>query len=107
MKRNYWWCVGAGAVVLVLTGATIGSGSRVSGGTEELSAAISQSSVSATLILGSLITILGAGSLIAAAISVFLRNPILVGIKRFFLKNAREPVTLKEVRYSFRNDHYL
>lgn len=110
-KRNYWKSVGAGAVILVLTGATFGSGSRVSGGAEELnesiSQAISQSGLTAASFFGILFSVLGTALLISIAIGLLLRNPILVGAKRFFLNNTQEPASLKELQFSLKSGNYL
>ena len=110
-KRNYWKSVGAGAVILVLTGATFGSGSRVSGGAEELnesiSQAISQSGLTAASFFGILFSVLGTALLISTAIGLLLRNPILVGAKRFFLNNTQEPASLKELQFSLKSGYYL
>lgn len=110
-KRNYWKSVGAGAVILVLTGATFGSGSRVSGGAEELnesiSQAISQSGLTAASFFGILFSVLGTALLISIAIGLLLRNPILVGAKRFFLNNTQEPASLKELQFSLKSGYYL
>lgn len=110
-KRNYWKSVGAGAVILVLTGATFGSGSRVSGGAEELnesiSQAISQSGLTAASFFGILFSVLGTALLISIAIGLLLRNPILVGAKRFFLNNTQGPASLKELQFSLKSGYYL
>lgn len=110
-KRNYWKSVGAGAVILVLTGATFGSGSSVSGGAEELnesiSQAISQSGLTAASFFGILFSVLGTALLISIAIGLLLRNPILVGAKRFFLNNTQEPASLKELQFSLKSGNYL
>lgn len=110
-KRNYWKSVGAGAVALVLTGATFGSGSRVSGGAEELnesiSQAISQSGLTAASFFGILFSVLGTALLISIAIGLLLRNPILVGAKRFFLNNTQEPASLKELQFALKSGNYL
>lgn len=106
-KRNYWKSVVAGALVLVLLGASAGSGSRVSGGAEELTEAISQSGLSMAVFFGILLGILGVGLLISTAISVFLRNPLQVGTNRFFLKNTQEPAGLQELLYAFQSGSFL
>lgn len=106
-KRNYWKSVVAGVVVLALTGASAGSGSRASGGTEELTEAISQSGLSVAAFVGILLGILGAGLLISTAINVFLRNPLQVGTERFFLKNTQEPAGLKEMIFAFQSENFL
>ena len=110
-KRNYWKSVGAGAVALVLTGATFGSGSRVSGGAEELNEAISQamsqSGLTTVSFMGILFSVMGAAFLVGIAISLLLRNPILVGAKRFFLNNTRESASLKELQFALKSGNYL
>ena len=106
-KRNYWNSVVAGAVVLMLTGAFAGGGSRVSGSAEEITEAISQSGVSLTVFFGLLFGILGISILLGTVISVFLYNPLEVGTNRFFLKNAQERANLKELFYAFQNGSFL
>ena len=109
-KRNYWKCVLVGFILILLTGATAGS-SAGNGNLKELqtdlNAAASQVGVSVGTIVGILFGIMGVALLISLAISIFLRNPLLVGVKRFFLKNAEEPATIKELIYSFTQGHYL
>lgn len=106
-KRNYWKSVVAGVVVLALTGASAGSGSRASGGTEELTGAISQSGLSVAAFVGILLGILGVGLLISTAINAFLRNPLQVGTDRFFLKNTQEPAGLQEMIFAFQSGNFL
>lgn len=102
-KRNYWNSVVAGAVVLMLFGAFAGGGSRASGSTKEITEAISQSGVSLTVFFG----IPGIGILLATVISVFLYNPLEVGTNRFFLKNAQERASFKELFFAFQNGSFL
>lgn len=97
----------AGVVVLVLTGAFAGGGSRVSGSAEEITEAISQSGVSLTVFFGLLFGILGISILLGTVISVFLCNPLQVGTDRFFLKNAQEPAGLKEMIFAFQSGNFL
>lgn len=106
-KRNYWKSVVAGVVVLVLTGASAGSGSRVSGGTEEINMAMSQSGLSAAALLGIILAAMGFGLLVSTAINIFLRNPLQVGTDRFFLRNTQEPANLKELLYAFQSGSFL
>lgn len=110
-KRNYWKSVVAGVVVLALTGASVGSSSRVSGGYEEfdaqLNAGLAQSGISPLVFVGVLLGVLGVVLLVSTAINVFLRNPMQVGTNRFFLKNTQEPASLKELLYAFQSSSYL
>lgn len=109
-KRNYWKSVAVGIVVTVLSGAAFSS-SRTSGGYDEfesaLSAVVEQSGISPVVIIGVLLGVMGMAMLISLAIILFLRNPVEVGTNRFFLKNAQEPASLKELLYAFRSGNYL
>lgn len=110
-KRNYWKCVAAGVVSMLVTGAAMGSGTRVSGGYEEfetqLNAGLAQSGISPLVFVGILFGVLGIAALVSTAIHAFLNNPIQVGVDRFFLKNNQEPANLKELLYAFQSGNYL
>lgn len=109
-KRNYWKSVAAGVVAMLVAGAAVGSGTRVSGGAEEFQAeltAAAQTNISVTALIGVILGVMGVGLLISMAINVFLRNPMQVGVNRFFLKNTRETASLKELLYAFRSSSYL
>ena len=110
-QRNYWKSVVVGIVVMLLTGAAYSGSAKSSGGFEEfeseLSAGLTQSGISPAVFLGVLLGVLGVAMLISFAITLFLRNPVEVGTNRFFLKNAQEPASLKELLYAFRSGNYL
>lgn len=110
-KRNYWRSVGAGAVTLMVMGASAGSRQEASGGLEELQADLAEVMAQTGLSMGAVIAmalgVLGVSALLSMAFSLFLSNPFQVGARRFFLKNAQEPVSLKEVLYAFRQGGYL
>lgn len=110
-KLNYWKCVLAGFILKLLTDTVArGSGSKKGSLDEfraELSAAAAQAGISVGTIIGILLGILGVSLLISLAINVFVRNPLLVGVNRFFKENAEEPATIKEIVYSFSKGRYL
>ena len=106
-KRNYWKSVVAGVVVLVLASVYAGGASNASDGTEEINMAMSQSGLSAAALLGIILAAMGFGLLVSSAINIFLRNPLQVGTNRFFLKNAQEPASLKELLFAFQCGSYL
>ena len=110
-KRNYWKSVAAGVVAMLVTGAAVSSGTRVSGGYEEfeaqLNAGLAQSGISPLVFVSILLAVLGISALVSAAINAFLNNPIQVGVDRFFLKNGQEPANLKELLYAFQSGNYL
>ena len=110
-KRNYWKSVAAGVVAMLVTGAAVSSGTRVSGGYEEfgaqLNASLAQSGISPLVFVSILLAVLGISALVSAAINAFLNNPIQVGVDRFFLKNGQEPANLKELLYAFQSGNYL
>lgn len=111
-KRNYWKCVLASVVAILLLGAAAGTRASGGGGSLEefqadLNAAASQAGISVGMVIAILLVIMGAASLISLAINVFLRNPLLVGVNRFYLKNAEQPAALKELGYSFAKGRYL
>lgn len=109
--RNYWKSVAAGVVSMLVTGAAVSSGTRVSGGYEEfaaqLNAGLAQSGISPLVFVGVLLGVLGISLLVSTAINAFLNNPIQVGVHRFFLKNAQEPASPKELLYAFQGAGYL
>lgn len=107
-KRNYWKCVLVGLILMALTGTVDyswkGNMKEIK---ESLRAAALQAGVSVETIVAILLGILGVSVLIALVINIFLRNPLLVGINRYFMKNAQQPAELKELGYSFSGARYL
>ena len=107
-QRNYWKCVLVGLILMALTGTVDyswkGNMKEIK---ESLKAAAFQAGVSVETIVAILLGILGVSVLIALVINIFLRNPLLVGINRYFMKNAQQPAELKELGYSFSGARYL
>ena len=107
-QRNYWKCVLVGLILMALTGIVDyswkGNMKEIK---ESLKAAAFQAGVSVETIVAIVLGILGVSVLIALVINIFLRNPLLVGINRYFMKNAQQPAELKELGYSFSGGCYL
>ncbi|MGN0412251.1 MAG: DUF975 family protein [Lachnospiraceae bacterium] len=107
-QRNYWKCVLVGLILMALTGTVDyswkGNMKEIK---ESLKAAAFQAGVSVETIVAILLGILGVSVLIALVINIFLRNPLLVGINRYFMKNAQQPAEIKELGYSFSGGRYL
>ena len=103
-KANYWKCVIVSLIAVVLLGAFGGySGSKSS------SVATSEEGITA-LMTGDMakyyalvFAAMGIVVLIAFLISIFVYNPLTVGVDRFFLSNSKQPAELGEVGYGFKN----
>lgn len=109
-KQNYWRCVLVGLIAIVLMGITGGSaGSNVSDG--ELKNAFyttsAETGISVMAIITIILGIMAVSIIISALITVFLRNPLTVGVSRFFYKNSEAPATVGEVGYAFSGGRYL
>ena len=104
-RDNYWRCVVAGVVVLILTGGSAatarGDSSDWATWQDQLGYLTAQSRTSVFTMLGLLIGILGLSLLMGLALRIFLCNPMKVGASRFFLCNSREPASLHELGYAF------
>lgn len=104
-RDNYWRCVAAGVVVLVLTGgsaaAARGDSSDWTAWREQLGYLSAQRGVPVFTMLGLLMGILGLSLLFGLALRIFLCNPLKVGASRFFLCNSRECASLHELGYAF------
>lgn len=99
--RNYWSSVLCGFVSML-----------VAGGTVSVSYNLNQRDLQA-MFRGSLFTllpllmqILFVASLASVAISIFLRNPLKVGVSRFFLCNASANASPREMGYAFSENRY-
>ena len=104
-RDNYWRCVAAGVVVLILTGGSAatarGDSSDWATWQDQLGYLTAQSRTSVFTMLGLLIGILGLSLLMGLALRIFLCNPMRIGASRFFLCNSREPASLHELGYAF------
>ena len=104
-RDNYWRCVVAGVVVLILTGGSAatarGDSSDWAAWQDQLGYLTAQSRTSVFTMLGLLMGILGLSLLMGLALRIFLCNPMKVGASRFFLCNSREPASLHELGYAF------
>lgn len=113
-KRNYWKCVLAAVLISIIAGVAFqgttssaaGSGS-MGGFMQELNRLSAETGTSVELIVGILAAIVGVAALVSVLVSLFIRNPLLVGTVRFFLKNTEEPAKLGELGYSFKEGRYL
>ncbi len=109
-KSNYWLCVVAAIIALILEG---GSSRSVSGfgNTDAIDSVYFDATgnlnldISSTILLGVLMAVLGA-SIIALILDIFVLQPINAGVKRFFLVNTGEKAKLGEVLYAFKNGNY-
>lgn len=109
-KGNYWKSVLVGIVSTLAIGATA-SASANSGNMDQfqmdVNSAVAQSGVSLDVVVGILAAVLGVSLLISFVINAFIRQPLNVSVSRFFLENAKNPATLKELKYPFGNGRYL
>lgn len=110
-KGNYWKSVLVGLVVMMLGGTTTYSIKESSNSLVSMEAQLntlaSQTGISLGTLIGMILGIIGVSMVLGLVLTVFLRNPLLVGAKRFFLKNAEQPAHLKELCYAFQGSHYM
>lgn len=110
-KANYWRSVLVSFIATALLGVSYKVNDTGTGGIEQfqadLNAAAAQADVSMGLIIAVLVGLIGIATVVSFAIILFLRNPILVGVDRFYLVNADEPASLHELLYSFEAGNYL
>lgn len=110
-KGNYWKSVLVGLVVMVFGGTATYSVKESSESLASMEAQLntlaSQTGISLGTLIGMILGIVGVSLALGLAWSVFLRNPLLVGTKRYFLKNAEQPADLKELGYAFQGSHYM
>ncbi len=109
-KQNYWSCVLVGFIAIVLMGVTGGSASSsVSDGElkDVFYTASATTGLSVITIITIVLGIMAVSLMISSLIAVFLRNPLTVGVSRFFYKNSEAPATVGEVGYAFSGGRYL
>lgn len=97
IKYNYWKCVVAGLILLIATGTFATSRVKINDLTIFASPNVSD-------YIGMGICI---GVVAGVALSALLLNPLVVGGRRFFIKNAEDTKTeLGELGYGFRNKYW-
>lgn len=107
-KGNYWKSVVAGLVVMLLGGTSaVTAKEHGQDLLEELNTAASYVGISLELLVGILLGVIGVSLTLGLVLNAFLRNPLLVGARRYFLKNAAQPAELKELGYAFQGQYYL
>ncbi len=131
-KKNYWLCV----VVALILGWAVGGGGSASGFSRGFSSSYNSSSnydsydydfedpddiedifnqyghgdydpQMLQAVSGIVIVVVLIVSLISIAVSIFIRNPLLVGCKRYFTLNAFENPDFKEVGFGFKKGQYM
>lgn len=100
-KRNYWLCVLAAIIGVILGG---GSGQSFSSGSASGIDNI-YLGISPQVIAGILMAVLGA-LIIALILNIFVFQPLYTGVSRFFLINTGEKARLGEILYAFKNGNY-
>lgn len=107
--RNYWNCVVMGLVSAVLVG-IIGFTSQVNV-TPQVTQVLNRAEIRVNPVVVSTVLSLGgisfSLSFVSLLFNLFLRNPLNVGVDRFFLVNAQDSAALKELIYSFNERRYL
>ncbi len=113
-RANYLYCVLMSLIIMLLTGGLAGgSGVRINYDVDDQgrvsglwNAWESLSSGARFGIIAGLAGAAGLGIVISFMISIFLRNPAMVGCRRFFFLNTYAPAQLNEIGYSFSGDRY-
>ena len=107
--RNYWNCVVVGLVSAVLVG-IIGFTGQVNV-TPQVTQVLNRAEIRVNPVVVSTVLSLGgisfSLSFVSLLFNLFLRNPLNVGVDRFFLVNAQDSAALKELIYSFNEKRYL
>ncbi len=104
-KRNYWFCVLASIIGVILGG---GSGRSVSTSGENVyfdTAGNLNIDLSPNILAGVLMALCGA-LIIALILNIFVFQPIYAGVSRFFLVNSGEKARMGEIFYAFKNGNY-
>lgn len=109
-KRNYWPCVGAGLLISIASG--IGAGISGNAGSsagnsngESLQDIANGANVSVQSLATAVLVIMAVCFIISTLVSIFLRNPVLVGGCKFFVDNASEPANVGKVGFGFKNGY--
>lgn len=115
---NYWKCVIVSVILLMISGTTIGASSRVTynaAGSSSPAAEVSVENATETItntletnpvivwaVVGVVLVVALIAIAISTAIDIFLINPIEIGCKSFFLKNAGDPsAEIDEIKKGF------
>lgn len=110
---NYWRCVLVALLItLVLGGAAAAGGANGAQAPDLISDPPAGSDGQYAVqdmpdraVLGTLAAVIGGASILSLAVKILVLNPLEVGCRRFFLVNGREPATLGELGYGFRNEY--
>lgn len=108
-KANYWQCV---LVAVILGIVTAASGSSGSSGSNNDGASVSDTISQTGLSMGMFAAIAGGivlvGIIVSLAIIIFVKNPLMVGAQRFFIKNSADSSTrVNEIVSVFREGRFL
>lgn len=108
-RRNYWLCVLAAIIGVILGGGSGRSVSSSSGsGIENIyfdGSGNLNIDLSPHILAGVLMALCGA-LIIALIVNIFVFQPIYTGVSRFFLVNTGEKARLGEILYAFKNGNY-
>lgn len=111
VRRNYWMSVLVGFIALIAAGSAGYSSFRGGNNSVDMKEILyglsARTGVSVVAIIIGMFGIMATAMIISTLIAVFIRNPLEVGVSRFFLKNAYEHAGLGEVGYSFSGGQYL
>ena len=113
---NYWRCVVVALIVMLITGATVGSSAKTTtnSATEatetesitELSEAAKANPEVVAIVLGVIFTIVVIIIIVSSVADAFVTNPLEMGCRSFFLKNSDDPNTsLDEIKNGFQPDY--
>ena len=129
LKRDYWKLVLVSLILMLISGG-LGSGSSYKTNSEDFQPKPSYSSESndhisispqsfvqdvkegrpetiaiiSAIVIGVLVVVLII-SAISIVVSVFVFNPLIVGIRRFFSREMKESVKIKEIAFAFDNSY--
>lgn len=109
-KRNYWPCVGAALLISIAAGIGGGIGGRINSSSgdstkQSLQDIANASTISVAIVLTAILVIFAISFVVSTLISIFLRNPVMVGGCKFFVDNADEPANIGKLGFGFQNGY--
>lgn len=108
-KANYWMCVLVAVVIGVAGGASGGATGGVTGSSGGMLGALREISGSTGIDLPSVIAIFigiaGFAIVISALVSIFVKAPLDMGCRSFYLENTYQPASIREIGRGFTQNY--
>lgn len=106
-KQNYWRCVLAGLIWTLATGCVATySYTNQADQKAQIDALMADGTFTPGMAIAFL-SIVAAVTVISFLLLIFIRNPLVVSVARFFKTNSSQPATLGEIKHPFSGGRYL